>query len=179
MQKEELREKVKDYLNGCVGVTCEKVSDESVKLLVDLFDGKIPELLLDMYKEYVLAEEIECGEVVLYGIDRIVDENKDYIPGANIYPLGLFTFASEMDGDSICFDSNDPAFPVYQCSHSLLDDEEEICFSKDGKIQSISFSYENVIRISTRLSDSFDDFIEKLLDDDIELLSVTEMIKKF
>ena len=48
MQKEELREKVKDYLNGCVGVTCEKASDESVKLLVDLFDGKIPELLLDM-----------------------------------------------------------------------------------------------------------------------------------
>ncbi len=57
--------------------------------------------------------------------------------------------------------------------------ETEICFSKDGEIKSIPFSYENVIRISLRLSDFFDDFVEKLIDDGIELCSITEMIKNF
>lgn len=179
MQNEELKQKLNNFLNGLKGASCENASEESINRLSELFDGKMPELLLDMYKEHVLTDEIGCGEIVLYGIDRIVDENNDYIPGANVHPLGLYTFASELDGDAICFDINDLAFPVYQCSHSLLEDEEEIYFSKDGEMKSLPFTYENVTRISHRLADSFEEFVEKLINDDLELYGVLDMIREF
>ena len=179
MQNEELNQKFNDFLKKFDGESCEKASEESVDRLSELFGGKMPELLLNMYKEHVLNDEIECGEIVLYGIDRIVEENNDYVPGANVHPLGLYTFASELDGDAICFDINAPAFPVYQCSHSLLEDEEEIYFSKDDEMKSLPFTYENVTRISHRLADSFEEFVEKLIDYDIELYGVLDMIREF
>ncbi len=167
-----------DLLKGIDGIKFQKTDDPEIARLKDLFSGKIPDMMLETFSEHVPAEDVEYGDFVFFGIERIIEENTDYIPGANIFPFGLFTFASTFEGDAIVFDSNDPEFPVYQCSHSLLDDEEEICFSKNGKIQSLPFSYENVIKVSARLADSFDGFVKRLISGDVGTYTITEMLEK-
>ena len=91
--------------------------------------------------------------------------------------MGLFTFASTYDGDSIVFDSNNPSYPVYQCSHELLGDEEEISYYKNGSFQDLTFEYENVIKVSACLADSFEEFVTDLINGDAGTYSVTEMLE--
>ena len=166
-----------DLLKGIDGIEFQKTDEQDLAGLKDLFSGKIPGMMLETFSEHVPAEDVEYGDFVFYGIKRIIEENTDYIPGANIFPFGLFTFASTFEGDAIVFDSNDPEYPVYQCSHSLLDDEEEICFSKNGKIKSLPFSYENVIKVSARLADSFEGFVKRLINGDAGTYTITEMLE--
>ena len=97
--------------------------------------------------KHIPAEDAEYGDIVFYGIKRITEENTD-----------------------------DPLFPVYQCSPDLLGDEDEISFYKGG-MKSLPFDHDNVLKVSARLSDSFEEFVTALTDDDIELFSVSEMIK--
>ena len=165
-----------EFLKSIDGITFEETSDEDYKKLMDLFSDTIPDMLAETYKKHIPAEDAESGEIVFYGIKRIIEENTDYVPGANIHPLGLYTFASSLDGDSICFDSNDPLFPVYQCSPDLIGYEDEISFYKGG-MKSLPFDHDSVLKVSARLSDSFEEFVTALTDDDIELFSVSEMIK--
>ena len=167
------------FLEGLEGIEFVKTSDEDIARLKELFSDKIPEILLETYAEHVPADDVEFGDFVFYGIDRIIEENSDYVPGANIHPFGLFTFASTFDGDSICFDSNNSAYPVYQCSHELLGDEDEISIYKEGKFHDMPFTYENVIKVSACLADSFEDFATDLLNDDAGTYSVTEMLEDF
>ena len=166
-----------EFLKGIDGIEFEKTSDTDIERLKKVFSGKMPDMLLEVFAEHAPAEDIDFGDFVFYGIERIIDENTDYIPGANISPFGLFTFASTFEGDAIVFDSNVPDYPVYQCSHSLLEDEEEIFFSKRGKMQSLSFSYENIIKVSARLAVSFDEFVTNLLNGNAGTYTVTDMLE--
>ena len=47
-------------------------------------------MLAETYMKHIPAEDAESGEIVFYGIKRIIEENTDYVPGANIHPLGLY-----------------------------------------------------------------------------------------
>ena len=72
---------------------------------------------------------------------------------------------------------NEPHAPVYQCSHSLFDDETGISYYKE-KLISLEFNYENIIRLSPKLADSFLEFIRKLSNKDIITYSVTDIISR-
>ena len=169
--------KFDEFLSGIDGIKLENGSEKDIEKLKDIFSGNIPKELLETFIEHVPADDVEVGDCVFYGIDRIIEENKDYVPGANIYPFGLFTFASTFDGDSICYDSNNSDYPVYQCSHELLGDESEISIYKNGKFQDLPFTYDNIIKVSACLSDSFEEFVNDLINDDVETFSVTDMLK--
>ena len=165
-----------EFLGSIDDISFEETSDEDYKKLSDLFSDTIPDMLAETYRKHVPAEDAESGEIVFYGIKRIIEENTDYVPGANIHPFGLYTFASSLNGDSIFFDSNDPLFPVYQCSPDLLGDGDEISFYKGG-MKSLPFDHDNVLKVSAKLSDSFEEFVSALIDDDIELFSISEMLE--
>ena len=138
-------------------------SEEEIKKLLDLSSDKLTDMFIEVYSKKVPADEVNFEEFVFYGIDRIVDENTNYIPGANILPYGLFTFASTFDGDSICFDLNNPDFPVYHCSHEILCDESEISYYDEDGMQTLDYNFENILKVSGKLADSFDEFVNKLL----------------
>lgn len=166
------------FLESLDNIIFTKPSEGDVEKILTLSSGKFPEMFIEVYSKTVPADDTEYNDFVFYGIDRIIDENTDYIPGANLLPLGLFTFSSTFDGDSICFDMNDPNFPVYQCSHSLLSGEDDISYSKGSEMYTLPFNYENVIKIAPKLADSFDEFIMKLQSGEAETFSVTDMIKR-
>lgn len=117
------------------GGSFRKAADDELKKLDKLSEIGLPDSFKKFLSENVLNDEVEYeDEYAFYGIDRMYEEIFDSIPGANIYPLGLLTFASTLDGDAICIDIHDKTYPVRQCSHSLLSDEEEICYYKKEQI---------------------------------------------
>jgi hypothetical protein len=66
---------------------------------------QVPEPVVDFYAHYEpkgLAE----GQVRLWPIADIVEENRDYVPGAYIAPLGYIVFSTTFCGDTYCFDLN-------------------------------------------------------------------------
>ncbi|MBR1737578.1 MAG: SMI1/KNR4 family protein [Firmicutes bacterium] len=166
-----------EYLESLDDIPFIMPTENDIEKLKQLSSCKLPAMFLEAYSRAVPADDIEYADFVYYGIDRIVDENTNYVPGANILPLGLFTFSSTLDGDSICFDINNPNYPVYQCSHSLLSDENEISYYKD-EMHNLPFNYENVVKVSPKLADSFDEFVAKLQSDEIEIFSVSEIISR-
>jgi hypothetical protein len=73
-----------------------------------------PSVLLDFYREY--APDAADGRVELWksrpasgqriwAVQNAITENRDYVPGANLYPLGYVVFASNMFGDAYCIDT--------------------------------------------------------------------------
>ncbi|MDE6209790.1 MAG: SMI1/KNR4 family protein [Lachnospiraceae bacterium] len=138
-----------------------EAKEEEIQQLVEWGKGKLPEEFLWVYQKMMPKNVVGIKDIVIYSMERIENENFHYVPGANIYPLGLFTFASALDGDVICIDLNDKNGSIYQCSHSLLADEEKISFYKN-KMVNLEFSYENVIRCSKKLADNYLEFTKEL-----------------
>ena len=149
------------FLSSLEDISFRKPTDEELQKLKEISSGKLPELFMEVYTTAMPEEDAEFEDFVFYGIERMYEENTDYIPGANILPFGLFTFASTFIGDAVCMDLNDPQFPVYLCSHEFLCDEEEICCYEE-KMEHLPFTYENVLKVSHKLADSFAEFVKLL-----------------
>lgn len=164
------------YLNEIDSVMFEKADEKEIQHLEELGKRKLPKEFIRVYQEAMPIDEIEIyDDIVLYPFDRIEEENIGAVPGVNIYSYGLLIFASTLDGDGICIDLNDKNGAIYQCSHSLLEDEEEISFYK-GKMICKEFSYENIIKFSIKLADNYREFVEKIMDESLEIYDVIENI---
>lgn len=151
------------FLKSIDGISFAKPNDVELLKFREISDG-LPDIIKEVYTNNMPAGEYEFSDFVFYDINRLYDENIDYVAGANIFPFGFFTFASTFDGDSICIDLNDSNLPVYQCSHELLGDETEIYDYEED--ESLEFNYDNIIKVSDRLADSFTEFINELLNKD-------------
>lgn len=163
------------FLKSLEGMEFTHPSNTDIEKIKILASNRLPSTFLDVYTKSVPKDDVAYKDFVFYGINRVIEENTAYIPGANILPLGLFTFASTLDGDSICFDTNSPSFPVFQCFHSLLSGEEDILWYKGGR-HVLPFNYENVLKIAPKLAETFDDFVLKLLSGKAETFSVSDII---
>lgn len=154
----------------------EKGDEKEIQQLVELGKRKLPKEFINIYQEAMPIDEVEIyNDIVFYPFERIQEENVEAVPGINIYPYGLLTFASTLDGDAICIDLNDKNCAIYQCSHSLLADEEEISFYKEKMICK-EFTYENIIKFSMKLADNFMEFIEKIMNENLEIYDVIESV---
>ena len=144
--------------------------EKLIKFIPDKFN--LPKELIDVYKKCYPIEKIEVTDFIFYPVEEIIIENTDAIPGSNIFPYGLFTFSSTLDGDAICIDLNDPNYAVYQCSHSLLEDEDEISFYANNKTITKEMNYDNILNFSIKIADTFSEYIKlmsnnKLYDCDV------------
>jgi hypothetical protein len=73
-----------------------------------------PNVLLDFYREN--APDAADGRVELWrsrpasgqriwSVQKAITENRDYVPGTELFPLGYVVFASNMFGDAYCIDT--------------------------------------------------------------------------
>lgn len=65
----------------------------------------LPEPIVHFYAQYEPARCAE-GQVRLWPITDILQENRDLLPGAYVAPLGYVVFASTFSGAAYCFDTN-------------------------------------------------------------------------
>lgn len=97
----------------------------------DLEKGRqfgFPELLLDFYREN--APNARDGRVELdqriWSVQNAIVENRDYVPGAYLFPLGYVVFASNKFGDAYCLDTVNigPSgeFSVVLLPHDVIED---------------------------------------------------------
>ena len=65
----------------------------------------VPKSIVDFY---ALHEPSKCaeGQIRLWPIKEILQENRDLVPGAYISPFGYVVFATTFCGDTYCFDLN-------------------------------------------------------------------------
>jgi SMI1 / KNR4 family (SUKH-1) len=63
----------------------------------------VPESILAFYREH---EPSECaqGQVRLWPIEQVLEENEAYVPGAYASKQGYIVFATTLCGDTYCFD---------------------------------------------------------------------------
>ncbi|HBI86100.1 MAG TPA: hypothetical protein DDX71_07455 [Ruminococcus sp.] len=151
------------YLRGLPELQFRDANAQEKARLEELVMQGMPAEWVPLLQNAAADGESECGEFVLYGLSRICDENLDYIPGANVLPLGLFTIASWSDGDAVCIDLHDGS--VWSCPHELLGDETVITLYEDGAFTELPFDAENVRRVSHCMADSIAEFVQSLRDE--------------
>ncbi|MDO5156136.1 MAG: hypothetical protein Q4D51_09245 [Eubacteriales bacterium] len=167
--------KFKAFFKSLEDTTLIESTEKEKERIISLTNNKMPETFWDFYSKEMPDDDIEFGDFEFYGLERMIEENEDAVPGYIVMKYGLFVFASTFDGDGICFDMTKENFPVYQCSHSLID-EDEISYYK-GKMCELETNYESIIKVSPLLANSFDEFIDMLIKDTVETYSVTEIIE--
>lgn len=152
-------------------------SEDDMKVLNDLGKGRLPDDIITFFSQAMPSKNVDMGGFVLYPISRIHEENINYVPGAYIYPIGFFTFASSLDGDAVCIDMTKENGGVYQCSHSLLS-EDKISFYKINHMVELELNYENVIKCSVKLADNFKHFINRIRSGKMDSYDVTHYVIK-
>ena len=86
--------------------TTTRFSPASAEDLSALRTLGLPESVMTFFGRYA-PEDCAEGKVRLWPIAHILEENRDYVPGVYIAPLGYIVFASTMCGDAYCFNLND------------------------------------------------------------------------
>lgn len=153
-------------------------TEDELKQLSDLCDGKMPEDMQKFFAECMPQEEVDLGDCVLYSLSRILAENNDYVPGCIIKPFGFVTIASTPDGDAFALDITKPKGHVYQCSHSLIS-EDGMSFYADEMVH-LDLNYENIIKCSYDTDNNFSDFIKWAKYGSIGISSVVDyVIRKY
>jgi len=69
---------------------------------------------------------VEINHVRLWPIKEVLAENRDYVPGCFIRPMGYIVFATTIFGDAYCFDikkKNAESAPIVLVAHDLNWDE--------------------------------------------------------
>lgn len=133
--------------------------------------------VMEFYKEYQPYElpMLPCY-LNLRSIKVLVEENKNFAPGAYVSQHGVIVFGTTVGGDAVCIDTNravdgDPA--VVMVDHTFCYEDGEtgkICVSHvpqrvmeqlDPK-EPLPFNYKTIALCASRINDSFVDFIKKL-----------------
>src|SRR5688572_23544864 len=65
-----------------------------------------PESLLSFHRQHEPLLETEIGNVRLQNIFGVIQENTNYVPGADLHQHGLLVFATTIYGDAYCLDMN-------------------------------------------------------------------------
>ncbi len=126
-------------------------TDDELRQLSDLCDGKMPEVMQKFFSECMPQEDVVIGNLAFYPLSRILAENSDHVPGCIIKPYGFVTIASTLDGDAFAIDTTSPEGHVYQCSHSLIT-EDGISFYAKKTMVHYELNRENIIKCSLKLA---------------------------
>jgi len=87
-----------------------------------------PDVLIDFYREN--APDATDGRVELdqriWSVQNAMTENRDYVPGADLFPLGYVVFASNKFGDAYCIDTvhvgSSGKYSVVLFPHDVIED---------------------------------------------------------
>jgi hypothetical protein len=122
---------------------------------------KVPPEIVSFYRRFEPQEYVELGEVRLWPIGDILRENTNYVPGCDLIPHGYIVFASNLFGDSYCFDINQMnesgQAPVVLMAH----DEPWSEFDAD-------YIAEYIEEARLKVADNLEDFLQKFQAETLE-----------
>jgi len=124
--------------------------------LTKLRSLKLPRPVVDFYRESAPVKNAH-GQVRLLAINGMVEENRNYVPGAYTAPLGYIVFATSQFGDAYCLNLNncksdeDPG--IVLISHEVIDEET---------------TPEELARLAKPVAKNLREFLEKFLEEEID-----------
>ena len=62
----------------------------------------LPDSVLDFYREYAPIESLVLDDARIWSAPQVIEENRDFPPGADIHELGFVAFANHGDGYAGC-----------------------------------------------------------------------------
>jgi hypothetical protein len=92
-------ERIAEQLSEQMDATFRPAADLDIARLEAL---GLPESVLDFYRDFEPSEAVE-GQVRLWPIERILEENETLLPGCYVSRLGFVVFASTFTEDAYCF----------------------------------------------------------------------------
>jgi hypothetical protein len=87
---------------------------------------QLPAVMREFHARHSPSECAEIADVRLLTIADVVAENRDFVPGCHLQPLGFAVFATTVFGDVFCVDLSVPDAgepPIVLMSHELEWDE--------------------------------------------------------
>jgi hypothetical protein len=124
--------------------------------LAKLEDLGLPESVIDFYRDFEPCQAIE-GQVRLWPIERIVEENDTLLPGCYTSRLGFVVFASTLSGDAYCFNTTREAPkdqpPIVLISQDVVGEE-----TKEG----------HLFRVAKPIARNLEEFLEMFLQGEID-----------
>lgn len=114
-----------------------------------------PRVLVDFYSE--TAPDHASGLVELdqriWSVPNAIAENRDYVPGAYLYPLGYVVFASNRFGDAYCIDTIHPGFigeyPISLFPHDVIEENASLDDVEEYRL-TVASDLEDFLRRFTR-----------------------------
>jgi len=86
-----------------------------------------PPVLVDFYRENEPDSTDGLVELDqrLWSVQRAIEENRDFVPGVHLFPLGYVVFASNGFGDAYCIDTvhvnSSGEYPVVIFPHDVIE----------------------------------------------------------
>lgn len=87
-----------------------------------------PSLLVDFYSESAPESNVAYVELDqrIWSVQNAIAENRDYVPGADLFSLGYVVFASNKFGDAYCVDmvhtDASGEYPIVLFPHDAIED---------------------------------------------------------
>lgn len=139
--------------------------------LKNLLNYKVPQIVINFYKEFSTIDGIDLGgDVIFLSLNEIKRENSELTPGALLIKYGLVTIASTTGGNAICLDlntTNDEEPRIVIADKTIFTDKEIIIF-KNGLMIKKNLSYEVIKKYVVEISSTFTGFLEMLINEEID-----------
>ncbi len=138
------------------GVELRPASEASIEALRTL---GVPSDALAFYRDSEPARSAEIGKVRLRPITDILDENRDYVPGAYAHPCGYVVFATTLYGDAFCFDTREApgtTAPVVLIAHDLEPENDEM-------------KREDLAKLAKPIAVSFEEFLKAFVSETLDI----------
>lgn len=87
---------------GATGAVFRPAAEADLNLLGRL---GLPPSVIEFYAEHEPEDSVH-GQARLWTIERMIEENRDLVPGCHVVKFGYVVFASTIYGDAYCFDTH-------------------------------------------------------------------------
>jgi hypothetical protein len=151
-----ISQEVADAIAKRAEVLLRPASDDALAHLAVL---ELPMSVVDFYRRFEPSTYAEIADIRLWPIPDILAENRDYVPGADLFPHGLVVFASTTSGDAYCFDICEAGPPVVLMSHELI-------FA--------DMTLPQIKALRKRVAPDFDTFLQMFADGSLETQPIDE-----
>ncbi|MBX7245600.1 MAG: SMI1/KNR4 family protein [Candidatus Sumerlaeaceae bacterium] len=134
------------------GVTFRAASPDDLAKLEAL---GVPESVLTFFREFEPSDCVQ-GQVRLWPIMQVMEENEKLIPGVYASKHGYIVFATTDCGDTYCFDLTDPGVPeppIVLLSHEVISEDTSV---------------EDLARLAKPVAKDLHDFLQRFVRGEVD-----------
>ena len=111
----------------------------------------LPRELLDLYRDYEPDGYVELSQRLWCAVHAVL-ENQDAVPGIGLFPHGYVVFASTLDGDAYCIDTNltneRGEHPVVLFGHEAINEDTELSYIQASRVEVASSLDEFLVKFA-------------------------------